>query len=354
MSVVLSGNSAATLTAGILLMSRARQFGQRLQVSVVGEPGDITPVVGPTVVHSAVLASCGVGQRPGGGAVVVVGGPGPEPLAVTLANDGIGEWFEIDRAGTGLHPATQALVSLVRSPDRATRRLARELLSGLRALGCVPEPSVVDLMMRAPVSPYLRVALGLRAGRSLGGGQDTPLHSFLDGSSTELPEALPSPCSIDDLRAARADGRLDALCARVGGPARAALVNWATALVRRADTDPQAAVLVCAVVDVVAPVLGLPSPVVLPTLPPAADRVALHLAAALGTTGPRVDASAALRDTFQFLGGRFVAESRFAVQLSDAPPPEDRLGRWRWLCEQTRHAADKADDLWRRVTDPVM
>ena len=83
MSVELSGNSPAALTAGILLLSRARQFGQRLSVSVMGDPDQITPVEGPALVHSAVLASCGVGSRPEAVRWWLCRGR-PAPLAVCL------------------------------------------------------------------------------------------------------------------------------------------------------------------------------------------------------------------------------------------------------------------------------
>ena len=74
MTVSLKGNSPAALTAGILLLSRARSFGQRLDVAILGDPHDITPVVGPALVHSPVLASCGVGRELGAGALVIVPG----------------------------------------------------------------------------------------------------------------------------------------------------------------------------------------------------------------------------------------------------------------------------------------
>ena len=84
MTVSLQGNSPAALTAGILLLSRARSFGQRLQVEVVGPADEVTPVEGPAIVHSAVLASCGIGRRLGSGALVIVPGRPADPLAASL------------------------------------------------------------------------------------------------------------------------------------------------------------------------------------------------------------------------------------------------------------------------------
>ncbi len=353
MSVELSGNSPATLTAGILLMSRARTFGQRMAVSVVGNPSEITPVEGPAMVHSAVLASCGVGERPGNGAVVVIPGPADQPLAVSLADGGIGTWFTLDRRGTGEHAATQALVRLCRSPEPERRRLGREALQALRALGCMPEPAVVDLLLHAPVSPYHRLVLGLRAGRSMNSRGDLAVHSHLADGVVSLPDALPIPCALADVEAAAADGRLEALAARLGPKVRAAVWSWLGAIRQLAPVDPDAAVLLGAILDLAGPVLALPSPVVLPTLDPASDGIAVALPSALGATRGNHDAARMLVDTFQFLGGKFVSQARFPVAIPGAAPPEGRLARWRWFCESTRTAADTADALWRRVIDPI-
>ena len=88
MSVALSGSSPNTLTAAILLMSRARSFGRRLQVEIVGDPDEITRVEGPALVHSPVLASCGVGRRLGSGATVIVPGLPDAPLATCFTEGG--------------------------------------------------------------------------------------------------------------------------------------------------------------------------------------------------------------------------------------------------------------------------
>ena len=39
--IALSGSSPSTMTAGIVLLTRARQLGFRLSISVVGDPGDL-------------------------------------------------------------------------------------------------------------------------------------------------------------------------------------------------------------------------------------------------------------------------------------------------------------------------
>ena len=355
MSVELSGNSPAALTAGILLLSRARQFGTRLQVSVLGEPTEITPVRGPALVHSAVLASCGVGQRPGNGAAVIVPGPAEDALAVSLSPEGTGAWFTVDRRGVGEHPATQATVRMCRSADPEARRLGRELLQALRGLGCIPEPAVLDLTLQAPMSTYHRVRVGLRAGRALHGRADVPVHTFLEERQDTLADVVQGPCTLEALQKAAADGSLDSLLTRLVPSVRGPTASWTHAMLRRANTDSDAATLVAAVLDTIAPVVALPSPVVLPGIDAAADAVACALPTAIGAinSGADDDAAMGLVETFQFLGGRFVSEARFPVVVPGDPAPEGRLARWKWFCSSARSAADTADTLWRRVVDPV-
>ena len=57
MTVELKGNSGTCLTAGILLLTRARSFGQRLAVAIVGSADEITPIKGPALLHSPVFGN---------------------------------------------------------------------------------------------------------------------------------------------------------------------------------------------------------------------------------------------------------------------------------------------------------
>jgi len=110
LTVSLQGNSPSALTAGILLLSKARSFGygQRFTVEVVGDPHDIVCMSGPALIHSPVLASCGIGRSLGAGALVIVAGPAASPLAVSTASDGLDDWYFVDRTGKGHHPLTQS------------------------------------------------------------------------------------------------------------------------------------------------------------------------------------------------------------------------------------------------------
>ncbi|MCB9745036.1 MAG: hypothetical protein H6740_20780, partial [Alphaproteobacteria bacterium] len=216
MDVTLKGNSPVTLVAGILLLSRARSFGMpRPQVAIVGDPDAITPVTGPTVLHSPVLASCGVGRELGEGALVVVRGPPDEALLVSLAREGLGSWFTVDSAGTGVHPATQAMMRLARDPRPLGRQLGRSLRTALRSVGLPSEPAVLDLLFSAPAPPLVRIALALRAGRAIMGESGTAVTSFLSPHVDELPDPLPPDLPGAEVLERFQDGRLEPILARL-------------------------------------------------------------------------------------------------------------------------------------------
>jgi hypothetical protein len=108
MEVTLEGSSPGAITAAIMLLTRARQLGDRMSVAVVGDPDEMTASPGPAVCYAPVLASCGVGRQHGYGATVVVPGPPGQPVLVTVAPHGEMGWFQVDRTGAGAHAATEA------------------------------------------------------------------------------------------------------------------------------------------------------------------------------------------------------------------------------------------------------
>jgi len=352
MTVALQGNSAAAVTAGILLMSRARRLGDRLEVLVMGDPSEITPVLGPALVWSPVLASCGVGQRLESSAVAIIPGPADAPLAMCLHPEGDGPWFEVDRAGKGVLPATRAWISLARSRSAADRSLARALARLVEALGCPAEPAVLDLLLGAPAPPFTRLAVAVQVGRTLTGAGEQPLTHHLRPALGELPDPLPGPCTAGGLAAALEEGRLQALLQRVADPLRADLEAGLRSLLARDCDHPGAGLLACQLVDVAGPLASLPVGGLLPPLEPAAEAVAQAFGAGLGAHAAERDASQMLVRTFRFLGGSFTDDARYPVSIPGEAPPEGPLERWRWLCRSARRAADAADTLWRRVTDP--
>ncbi len=353
MRVALRGSSAATVTAGILLMSRARRLGQRIEVQVVGDPEDIAVVAGPAIVHSPVLAGCGVGRILGSGPLVIVPGRASDPLAVSLESGGTQDWFTVDRSGDGLHPATQAFVRLCHDSRTDARNLGRQLRRALHALGCPPEPAMLDLLFGAPVAPLDRLSLGLRAGRAMTGGTATPLTRYLRSSPGALPDPLPSPCRPKNLAQARTDGHLDLLLSRVRLGVRDNVDDWLRGVGALSSNEAGTLVeLLCGLGEVGSHLLVLPHSGLLPPLDAAMDAVAVGLGAALGATSGESNANASLVEMFRFLGGTFVDDARFALDVDAGAVPEGRLTRWKWLCESVEVAASTADRLWRQVVDP--
>lgn len=353
MSVELKGASARALTAGILLLSRARSFGLRLDVSVVGDPTDIASVKGPALLYSPVLSSCGVGRGQAEGQVVIVPGPAIEPLAVCLTQDGLGPWFLVDRAGRGAHPATAAFVALCRDPRPAARHAAVTLQRALSALGASDEPAVLDLLFGAPAPPLTRLTLALRAGRAMSGRQGPGVTRFLVSESPDV-DPLPTPVDEAALAEARANGALDRMIDHLAPLPRQAAREWLEEIDQlNAEDGGRSAPLAAALAELLGHLVTLPAHCMLPPLDPPLEAVATNLGRALGATRGNDDASRCLNEVFRVLGGRFQPEARYPVELEGPPPPADRLERWAWFCQAAREAADRADTLWRRVMDPV-
>lgn len=335
MNVCLRGSSPATMVAGILLLSRARTFGQRIRVDILGDPTDVGAVTGPAVLHSAPLASCGVGRELGSGALVVVPGPGSAPLALSLSADGRGGWFEVARDGEGESPATRALMALLRDQRPEPKRLARAVRQGFSALGVALEPAVLDVLFGAPVAPLARLAVALRAGRTLTGVRGAPVTAAL---VLPLSEEAPPEASAALLR----------LHPEVAEP----LVGLrAHAQALAAEGSPA---LLLALDELLAHFGLLPLGGILPPLDPATDAVAVGLGRALGATAGEGQAQVPLMETYRFLGGGFVRQADWVVDLPSDAPPVERLARWRWFCTQVSEAAARVDRIWRDLVDPPM
>lgn len=321
------------MAAGILLLARARSFGMRIRVEIVGDPLDIGVIQGPAVLHSAPVASCGVGRDLGTGALVVVPGPSNAPLAASLSADGRGEWFEVSRDGEGVFAPTRALMALLRDPSPEGRRLARSVRQGFDFLGCALDPSVLDLLFGAPVTPLTRMAVALRAGRTLSGQRGGPITGVITG---ELGEE-------DELDAAVTLGRL----APSVRPILASLRAHSEVLRQRGDGS-----LSLAIDELLGHFGMLPVHGILPPLDPATDAVAVGLGRALAATEGNPQAQVGLLETYRFLGGKFTSQAEWTIDLPSDVPPADRLGRWRWFCTHVSEAAVRVDRIWRDIVDP--
>lgn len=338
------------ITAGILLLSRARGFGQRLQVELVGDPNSLDRIEGPAIVHSAVLASCGVGRELSSGALVIVPGPAVRPLAASLSSGGVDGWFSIDRSGNGLHPATRQFVSLCRERNPQLRELGRHLRKALAALGCSAEPAVLELLFSTPAPPLMRLAIALRAGRAMSGGRGTSITHYLADYPETLPDPLPrAACAAGRIQGTLNDGALQEMLDRLRLNVRDPIEAWTRQL---AAASPAYDDLLGNLTAVLSHLTALPPHGILAPLPPSMDAVAVGVGPAIGATSGCTDAMESLCNIFRFLGGRFTSHAKYAIEIPGSAPPTDRLDRWAWLCQSAKGAAEQADGLWRRVVDP--
>ncbi|MEZ4238154.1 MAG: hypothetical protein R3F59_18800 [Myxococcota bacterium] len=350
MEVCLRGSSPGATTAGIMLLTRARQLGYRLDVSVVGDLDDIVPITGPAVCYAPVLASCGVGREEGSGATVVVPGPPGHPVMVTLHPHGESGWFFVDRSGNGHHPATQAFVRLSRDPRPMARDLGREVRRAMEALGMSPDPAVLDVLFGADVSPSVRLAVGLRAGRALAGGRGQPITRFTAGSATGDPLTGPFGEAERQMLLQRDGLRwvLDGLSIAIRDRAEQ-FVTMARTLAE--EDGGRDLVLLYHLAELASHLVQLPPNSILPPLGAAEDSVATGLKSALTAEGDG-DANRQLCQVFQFLGGRYVASADHSLFVCNEAAPRDHIARWQWFCGQVRQGRKVADALWPQIVDP--
>ncbi|MBX2796138.1 MAG: hypothetical protein KTR31_00675 [Myxococcales bacterium] len=348
--VTLRGSSPGATTAGIMLLTRARQLGYQLAVHVVGDPDQVVPIPGPAVCYAPVLASCGVGRESGSGATVVVPGPPGAPLMVTVHPHGVSGWFFVDRSGRGHHPATQAFVRLSRDERPQARELGRELRNAMQSLGLSTDPAVLDVLFGADVPPLTRLAVALRAGRALSGGRGEPITRFITGHA-ELDPLSPEP-DPSDLRAVIEPEALDGLLAGVSTSIRDTVercIGLARDLAN--DDDGRDLQLAYRLAEIASHLVQLPPHSILPPLGAAEDSVATGLRSGLSAEGMG-DANRQLMQVFQFLGGRYVPEASHSFPVCNDPAPKEHIERWQWFCGQVRRGRKDADALWPQIVDP--
>lgn len=350
MEVALRGSSPCATVAAILLITRARQLGMRLQATIVGDGDDVATMIGPTVAYSPVLASCGIGRELGSGATVVVSGPPGEPLMVGLGDDGLDGWFLVDRDGRGVHRATEAFVRLSKDPRLTARKLAKDLRRAMESLGMSPDPAILDILFGAPVPPLSRLTLALRAGRAITGVRGEPLTRYLSGSDVTR-DPLPPMFDREAFEKVLASGMgwmLDGLASSVRDKAEEWLEDARTLAAEDGGRDLP---LVFALAEIGSHLVQLPSHSILPPLPAHEDAIATAIHTGLGADGDD-DPGAQLRSMFLFLGGKYASSAENVLSVTIEPPPTDRVARWRWFCDQAVRGRKWADEIWPNLVDP--
>lgn len=354
MDVVIRGSSPGATTAGIMLLTRARQLGLPLQVSVLGSREGGFEVQGPAVLYAPVLASCGVGRDHGAGALVVVAGAPGSPVLMTATPHGVGGWFQVTRTGEGCHPATQAYVRLCNDPRVPARKVGKDLRRALEALGMSSDPAVLDVLFGADVPPLTRLSLALRAGRSLAGGRGEPITRFIRGALA-VEDPLPAEYEPKRFLADMESGKLQWIADGLSPVMHDAAEEWAQSALRLAREDGGRDLeLLYRVCEMASHLVQLPAHSILPPLGAAEDSVATGIRAALGADG-HGDANRQLMGMFHFLGGRYVSEASHAFDVINDPPPtsDDPVAVWQWFCAQVRQGRKDADALWPKITNPM-
>ena len=191
----------------------------------------------------------------------------------------------------------------------------------------------------APASPISAMRSPAIATSAMTGSPPTLLTRWLVRG--ELPPSAPEEADGAALLACWRDGTLGPWLERLGLTARHHVETWLSDIeALAADDGGRDLALLPALMEIFAHVALLPAHGMLPPPDATADAIATGLHRVLGATGSERDANRALAQIFRFLGGRFVDEARYPIELPEFPAPEDRPGRWRWF---TRAVIDAAE-----------
>jgi hypothetical protein len=240
-----------------------------------------------------------------------------------------------------------------RDPRVEVKKLAKQARITFQTLGILPQTGLLDFLFQAPVPALTRIALTLRAGRSINTGVSQPITQFLSGegigSVEPISDVYTEPAQAAEiLRQATTGPFLAGLTPK----AKAHVVQWCQ-LARKAAKEDKGrdGAFVYHMGQLLSHLEQLPAHSILPPLDAALDGVALCLPKALQAIGNE-DANQTLRQMFTFLGGRYVEPCPNMYSVYAVEAPNEPMGRWQWFCQAATVGRTRADELWPLITDP--
>jgi hypothetical protein len=320
----MGGSWPATLTAGILLLSKARSFGQPLRVSIL-RPANEIAIEGPVLLRSNLLVGVGLPTAKGNGNVVLFPGEAKNPLSVRLEHEG---WLRLDRSGAGEMEETKAFVKLSRKRERPLSSLAFQAITGLRKLGVTPEPGIIDILFHRELDPMRRLILFLHFGRYLSGSEGQAIQRYLQ---------LPIEPTQEELRVLKPGLRRELTKwleeVEVAFEGSRALSDGVRRFAEDLAESDQ---------------LGFFPPLSMEDV-----SLICTLSEGLSAISKGSNALDFMKDRFTFLGGTIVEKAQNVIAISDVLPPEAHLPSWDWLLSEAEKGSDRTEQIWRQIMDQL-
>jgi len=308
-SVYFEGSWLASVTAAVLLLTKARRFGIHLSVSVVQQQRPYIQVP-PALFYSPLLVGLGLPQSPLDPSMVMLPGASEHPGLIQLNE----KWYTIDRSGKGEREETKALLSILQSDEIEDWALQQKFFSGCRQLGIVLEPALIDLFFSIPdIDDRLDVLL--RIGRATKGVLGISLAELL-GTVEERQELL-----------------------------KTTLAPW----IVRCENDRLLEQITQIEEDLILFDVQRLTSVATPSM----LGIQKSFVDFLGAIAVPVDPLQFIEKQYRFLGGKFVSVApkgkRFEFPQSEIP--EDDVDILEWILEETQKGADSVEMIWRSLSE---
>ena len=320
MPLTLKGSWPATLSAGILLLSKARRLGIPISVQILE---DSMPIIkGPALIRDSLLVGLGLTKSKTDNNLVVVPGDSCAPILLRL---GEADWVFVDRSGKGYLDSTKTFMSLFHTHKEFVS-LGLQAIAALRRLGVAIEPCVLDVLFAEHLDPILRFQLFLALGRVLSDKQGQSLSSVFLKNKSPTQSGVVQPEILKKVREW--------------------LQQVSTISEQHEVFAQQANQLVQQFEKITIHDLSL-------SLNSHLISIVRSIKQGLAAIDSNHDALTIMKRRFTFLGGGFTQKAENVITLPDVICPEEQISKWQWLCSQAHAGSAEVERLWLRITNPM-
>jgi hypothetical protein len=312
----ITGSQPACLIAGILLLTKARTFGQPVKIEIVCTMDRIL-LNGPLMFRNLLLTECGI---PHVNNIVIIGGDSEVPMEVYTQDIGS---LSLSRSINQAHQVTKIIMQMLQR-DKFYRL---PVLAMLEYFGLVAEPFIFDLLFNTNMSAFNAFGFARIVSFELvGKGLTNPFTVFNH---------------IDDEKVGwdAVTGRLEV--------SKQKLVRDCLISIKQELSNTDWDILHKALEPFLELFSIMPSETMFPSFSSELLEISKAIPMGLGNCED-TDILFELQKKFRWLGGRFQDLKLPAYNLGD----DDNMQKdWTWFFDQVKLGETGAEKLWRQIMD---